>query len=161
MTVPKMNALKLAASILICQGVGLAGAIFTRPAIPVWYASLKKPLFNPPPWIFGPVWVALYLFMGVALFLVWRGGFRKPGARAALVLFAVQLFLNALWSPLFFGLRSPAAGLADIVLLLAAACAAAVMFFRLSRAAGVLMLPYATWVAFAAVLNLSIYVLNR
>ncbi|MDP2480196.1 MAG: TspO/MBR family protein, partial [Candidatus Palauibacterales bacterium] len=108
-----------------------------------------------------PVWTALYLAMGVAAWLVWRRGLGTPGVAVALAVFLVQLALNGLWSLLFFGMRSPLAGLADIALLWIAVIACTALFFARSRWAGLLMVPYAAWVSFAAALNASIWYLNR
>lgn len=124
-----------------------------------WYRSLNKPSWNPPGWIFGPVWTALYAMMGVAAWLIWRRG--GWSARApALSLFLVQLALNAAWTPLFFGLRAPGLAFAEIVLLWLAILATLVAFWRVQRAGGWLLLPYLAWVSFAAVLNLAIWRLN-
>jgi tryptophan-rich sensory protein len=124
-----------------------------------WYASLAKPAWNPPAWIFGPVWTVLYAMMAVAAWLVWkRAGFgRQP---LALSLFLAQLLLNALWSPLFFGLRNPGLAFADILLLWLALLATVVVFWRTRRVAGALLMPYLAWVTFAAALNLAIWRLN-
>ncbi|MHB9154182.1 MAG: TspO/MBR family protein [Endomicrobiales bacterium] len=155
-----MDIVKLIVSIVICQAAGFAGFLFTRPAIPTWYASLQKPPFTPPSWLFGPVWVTLYLLMGIALFLVWKRGLHRPGVQYAFTLFFIQLALNALWSALFFGLRSPLLGFADITLLWILLLFTLVAFFRLSVAAGALLLPYFFWTSFAAVLNFAILRLN-
>ena len=112
-----MNWLKLLASVAACQLAGVLGAVFTAPAIPSWYAGLKKPAFTPPGWLFGPMWISLYLLMAVAAYLVWQKGLAHPGVRAALAVFVGQLLLNALWSPVFFGLRAPLAGAVVILLL--------------------------------------------
>ena len=112
----KINVKKLAISIVICLLVGVIGSFFTTSSIANWYTTLNKPNFSPPNWLFGPVWTALYTIMAVAVWLVWkRGGF--AGQRVALLLFLLQLLFNALWSPLFFGLRDPALAFTDIVLL--------------------------------------------
>ena len=103
--------LKLAACLLICQAAGLIGSLFTRPAIPTWYAGLAKPAFNPPNYVFAPVWTAIYLLMGLALFLVIRKGWKAPGVKKSAGIFGLQLALNALWSAAFFGLRSTFSGL--------------------------------------------------
>lgn len=124
-----------------------------------WYAQLRKPTWNPPGWIFGPVWTALYATMAVAAWLVWRrGGFSAQGK--ALGLYLVQLFLNALWSPLFFGLRLPGLAFAEIVLLWLAILGTVAIFWKVHRAAGVLLIPYFAWVTFAAVLNFELWRLN-
>jgi translocator protein len=125
-----------------------------------WYAGLKKPSWNPPSWIFGPVWTALYTTMAVAAWLVWkRGGI--SGQRVALSLFLAQLFLNALWSPLFFGLRHPALAFADIVLLWLALLGTVTAFWSARPIAGALLLPYLAWVTFASALNFTLWRLNR
>jgi len=111
--------------------------------------------------LFGPAWTLLYLLMAVAAFLVWRQGLMAPGVKLALVVFLVQLVLNALWSIFFFGLRSPLAGLVDIIVLWLAILATIILFFPVSVPAGILLLPYIIWVSFAAVLNAAILRLNR
>jgi translocator protein len=134
---------------------GGVGRIFQPGA---WYDSLAKPTFNPPDWVFGPVWTLLYILMGVAAWLVWR----RYGARArgALTLFVAQLAFNVGWSAMFFGLRSPGLAFAWICVLWVLIVATVVAFWRLRRAAGALLLPYLVWVSFAAVLNYSIWQLN-
>ena len=125
-----------------------------------WYAGLKKPSWNPPNWIFGPVWTALYTIMAVAAWLVWqRGGF--AGQRVALALFLLQLLCNALWSPLFFGLKHPALAFADIVMLWLALSATVVAFWQVRPLAGGLLVPYLAWVTFASALNFALWRLNR
>jgi tryptophan-rich sensory protein len=156
-----MNWAKLLASVAACQLAGAVGAVFTRSAIPTWYAALKKPWFTPPGWLFGPAWITLYLLMAVAAYLVWQKGLAHPGVQAALAVFVLQLLLNALWSPVFFGLRSPLAGAAVIVLLWLAICLTLVLFWKISRPAALLLLPYLLWVTYASALNISIYFLNR
>jgi tryptophan-rich sensory protein len=124
-----------------------------------WYASLKKPSWNPPGWVFGPVWTTLYVMMAVAAWLVWkRGGFSSQ--RPALVLFLAQLALNAAWTPLFFGLHRPGLAFAEILLLWLAIAAALAAFRPVSRAAAWLLTPYLAWVSFAAVLNFALWRLN-
>jgi translocator protein len=156
----RKNAIRLVASVALCELVGGLGSVFTIPSIATWYAGLAKPAFSPPNWLFGPVWTLLYLLMGVALYLVWERGVRKKGVPVAMGTFGVQLFLNFLWSVLFFGLHSPLYGLICIAFLFAAIVATAAMFFRISRAAGLLMVPYLAWVAFASLLNFYVFVLN-
>ena len=147
--------LALVGFIALCEAAGLAGTAFTMSAIPEWYAFLDKPAFSPPNWLFGPVWTLLYFMMGVAAWLVWR----RAGA-GALKVFWLQLALNALWTPLFFGLRSPLAGLVCIAALWLAIVWTMVVFWRVSRPAAALLLPYLAWVSFASMLNLGIYLLN-
>ncbi len=152
--------IKLVVSIVACQCAGIIGSIFTTPAIPTWYAALEKPFFNPPNWLFAPAWITLYLLMGIAAFLIWRQGLGQKGVRVALVIFLVQLVLNALWSVVFFGLQSPLWGVVVILALWVAILLTIIRFFKLSTAAGALLLPYILWVSFASVLNVAIWVLN-
>ncbi|RJP74064.1 MAG: tryptophan-rich sensory protein [Candidatus Zixiibacteriota bacterium] len=151
---------RLALAVVVCQLAGAVGSLFTRPAIPTWYAGLEKPFFTPPSWVFGPVWITLYLLMGIAAFLVWNKGWDRADVRAALAVFGLQLLLNVAWSALFFGLRSPLLGLVDIVLLWLAILLTAYLFFQISRPAGYLLLPYLLWVTYAAALNFSLWRLN-
>lgn len=132
----------------------------TRPALETWYGGLAKPAWTPPDWVFGPVWTLLYAMMAVAAWLVWRRA-GWDGARAALVLYFVQLGLNFLWSPLFFGLRSPGLGLVDIAALVCVLAATVIAFLRVDRLAGWLMAPYLAWVGYAAALNAAIWIANR
>ena len=152
--------LKLAVSILICQLAGFIGSIFTRSSIPNWYASLAKPSFNPPNWLFAPVWTTLYTLMGIAAFLVWRRGIDNRPIRIALVIFIIHLIFNTLWSVAFFGFRSPLAGLIVISILWIAILLTILNLFRVSIAAGLLLIPYILWVSFAAVLNTFLLILN-
>ncbi|MDE2038021.1 MAG: tryptophan-rich sensory protein [Patescibacteria group bacterium] len=154
------DAFKLIAAVAVSGLAGAVGSLFTAPAIPTWYAALAKPSFAPPNWLFGPVWTVLYLLMGVAAFLVWKKGWNGAGVRRALGAFLLQLALNALWSAAFFGLRSPLWGLADIAALWLAIVATMVLFYKVSKPAAWLLLPYLLWVSFAACLNYSLWTLN-
>jgi benzodiazapine receptor len=156
-----MSWTKLLVSLSACQLAGFLGSIFTRSAIPSWYAQLQKPSFAPPNWLFAPMWISLYLLMAVAAYLVWQKGLGSSGVRAALGVFLVQLLLNALWSPVFFGLRSPLAGAAIIVVLWLAILATIIAFAKISPPAAWLLVPYILWVSLATALNISIYFLNR
>jgi len=161
MTKIKANeVLKLVISLLICQLAGIIGSFFTRPSIPTWYATLGKPLFTPPNWLFAPVWVALFAMMGVSLFLVVRKNLKNAQVKLALGIFGVQLILNIVWSMVFFGLRSPLAGFIEIIVLWIAILLTIIYFSKLSRAAGLLLIPYFLWVSFAAILNFSIWRIN-
>jgi len=151
---------KLVVSIVACQCAGLIGSIFTSSAISTWYATLEKPPFTPPNWLFFPAWITLYVLMGVSAFLIWRRGLDDRRTRVALLIFLIQLILNALWSVVFFGLQSPLYGVIVIVALWAAILFTLLRFFKISKAAGILLIPYILWVSFAAVLNTSILVLN-
>ena len=150
----------LAGFVAICLLAGGLGGWITTQSVAEWYPALNKPPWNPPAWIFGPVWTTLYLMMAVAAWLVWKKGAGSSAARTALVFFFVQLALNCLWSFLFFGARNPGLALVDIVLLLAALALTTRAFFRHSKPAGALMLPYLAWVSFATVLNFTIWRLN-
>jgi len=152
--------LKLVVSIAACQCAGLIGSIFTMPAIPTWYETLAKPSFTPPSWLFAPAWVTLYILMGVAAFLIWRKGLDIRNVKTALIIFLVQLVLNALWSAIFFGAKSLIGGAVVIVLLWIAILFTILRFFKISAAAGGLLIPYILWVSFASVLNISILALN-
>lgn len=153
--------LRFAASVAVCEGVGLVSGFVTARGIREWYPGIAKPSFTPPGSVFGPVWTALYFMMGASLYLVWRRWDGSPAVRAALLAFAAQLLLNGLWSLLFFGARNPLAGFVEILALWAAIVATIVLFWRISRPAGILLVPYALWVSFASVLNWSLWRLNR
>ena len=152
---------KLIISLFVCQLAGIIGSIFTTPAISTWYATLNKPSFSPPNWLFGPVWIALYILMGLSLYLVWRKQPDTPHANRGLILFCVQLVFNVLWSVAFFGLKSPIAGLVVIVVLWVLILLTILQFSKISELAAILLVPYIVWVTFAAILNLSLFVLNR
>ena len=152
--------------LVICFAVAAFGTQFTPGA---WYAALAKPAWNPPSWVFAPVWTVLYAMMAVAGWLVWRVGAAAPGQggaetttvrRAALGFFALQLALNGAWSWLFFGLHRPGLAFAEIVALWIAILVTVVLFWRVRALAGALLLPYLAWVAFAAVLNLTLWQMN-
>jgi benzodiazapine receptor len=126
-----------------------------------WYERLNKPFFQPPDWLFGPVWTVLYILMAVAVFLVWQKGFDKKAVRVAMSFFAIQLALNAFWTIIFFGLGSILEALVEIVVLWAAIVVTTIQFKKASTAASILMLPYLVWVSFAVLLNAFLYILNR
>ena len=155
------NTLKLGIAVAVPLAVGGLSGFVTARSVATWYPTLTKPFFNPPAWVFGPTWTVLYIMMGVAAFLVWRQGFSTKDVRLALTLFAAQLALNGLWSIFFFGLQSPGVAFAEILLLWLSIVATVWIFRRVVPAAALLMLPYLAWVSFAAVLNGSIWMLNR
>jgi len=161
------NFFKLIIAIAVSEMAGIIRFIFTISAIPTWYAGLAKPALNPPAWVFGPAWTTLYALMGVSLFLVWKQHSHilenvrmlrmwKIGIAA----FFVQLSLNAVWSIIFFGLHSPGWALADIALLWLAIVWTIAVFYKISKPAAYLLLPYILWVSFASYLNYSIWMLN-
>jgi tryptophan-rich sensory protein len=151
--------LVLAGFVLLCLAVGLVGAFSTAPAIPAWYAALAKPSFNPPNWLFGPVWTVLYIAMAVAAWLIWKRP-AEPARGLALKVWAAQLVLNALWTPVFFSLHRIGLALVDIVLLDLALAALIVVAWRPYRAAALLLVPYVAWTMFATALNGAIFRLN-
>ena len=138
---------------------GAGGGIATSSSVSSWYPTLQKPVFNPPDWVFAPVWTALYLIMGIAAWRVWLKGEGQEKLKA-LQMFWFQLALNLFWSILFFGMRQIGFALAEIVLLLLAILITTFLFWRIDRLAGTLMLPYIAWVSFATILNASLWILN-
>jgi tryptophan-rich sensory protein len=145
---------KLLLSILVCLSAGLIGSLATFPAIPTWYATLTKPSFSPPNWLFGPVWTALYILMGIAMSLIWQ-------KKKSLNLFLIHLVFNAGWSVVFFGLRSILGGMVVIIILWGLIVAVIGKFYRIDRRAAYLLIPYLVWVSFASVLNFSLLLLNQ
>lgn len=156
----KKNFLALVGFIIIAELAGVVGSFFTVSSVATWYAGLVKPALNPPSWLFGPVWIALYALMGVAAFLVWKQGWEREEVKLALKVFTLQLVLNATWSVLFFGLLNPLLALIEIVLLWLAILWAIMCFSRVSRPAAWLLAPYLLWVSFATYLNAAIWILN-
>ncbi|MBW2995388.1 tryptophan-rich sensory protein [Candidatus Woesearchaeota archaeon] len=144
-------------SVLICSLPGIIGSMFTAQSVSTWYETLVKPIFSPPNWVFGPVWTLLYFLMAVSLFLIL---INKKKNWFAFTIFGIQLVLNGLWSYLFFGLQSPLAALFCINFLWVSIIVMIATFFKISKTASLIQLPYFLWVTFAAVLNFSIFVLN-
>jgi translocator protein len=155
------NVLLLVVSIIVCQAAGGIGSLYVAAAMPEWYPALHKPAFTPPDSVFGPVWSILYLLMGFALYLIAREGIGKKTVQAALLAFALQLACNVLWPVLFFGHEAPFLGLIAIGALLPLVGATIILARRVSRTAAAVLVPYLLWVVFAAVLNFSIWRLNR
>jgi tryptophan-rich sensory protein len=174
---------KLFISVIVCQLAGVLGSIFTAPAIGSWYASLNKPFFNPPNWIFAPAWILLYFLMGISLYLVWKNNWKiqvpaeQTGKKAwnplstklwigswkeenAVAIFVLQLVLNALWSVIFFGLKMPGLAFFEILMLWFAILYTIINFYRISKTASYLLIPYILWVSFATVLNYFVWMLN-
>lgn len=156
----KLNIPMLLFFVLVSELAGVVGSFFTVSSIPTWYATLEKPAFSPPNWVFGPVWITLYLLMGVAAYLVWAEGMGKKGVRKALIPFGAQLAVNALWSIVFFGMQSPMAAFFVIIVLWALIIETIREFCPISRWAGLALIPYILWVSFAAILNFAIWMLN-
>lgn len=153
-----MNFFRLLVSIVVVMLLGIAGSLFTAPAIETWYATLNKPSFTPPNWLFAPAWTLLYFLIGLTLYLCWNNKFWSD--QKLKFAFFLQLALNFLWSPLFFGLRSPILGLIDIIALDLAVIATITLLLKHSKIAFLLMFPYLVWILFASVLNYFVYILN-
>lgn len=152
------NWLKLLISLALPQLIGGLGAFFTITSVQSWFTTLTKPSWNPPSWLFGPVWTTLYVLMGIACYLIWKSD--HPLKKPLLKLYAVQLILNGLWSPAFFGMESPLMGLLVIVPLWVAIVLCIIQFRKVSLLASGLMVPYLGWVTFATALNAAIFMLN-
>jgi tryptophan-rich sensory protein len=152
---------RLVIAIAVCELAGVIGALFTSPSIPGWYAGLVKPSFNPPDGVFGPVWTTLYALMGVAAWLVYEKGLQGAKVHRALSIFAAQLIVNTLWSIVFFGAHQILGAFVLIVALWLLIAATMQLFWKISKPAAALLVPYLVWVSFAAVLNVMLYVLNR
>lgn len=155
-----MKVLKFIISILICQSAGIFGSVFTVEAVTDWYSTLTKPTFAPPDWVFGPVWIILYFLMGVSLYTVWVSESKPKIRNAFFIVFGIQLTLNALWSLLFFGLKSPILGLIDIILLDIMVIVTIIYAKSISKFAALLLVPYLVWIIFASILNFAIFLLN-
>jgi translocator protein len=151
--------LGLFAFIILCLAVSGGGGAITATSVDTWYQALEKPPFNPPDWLFAPVWTALYILMGIAAWRIWRLRSLEP-TRTAFAVFGVQLCLNLAWSFLFFGLQRVDLALLEIVILLIAIITNTIVFWRIERLAGLLFVPYAVWVTYATILNASLWLLN-
>jgi translocator protein len=159
----KLNkTIKIIVLVITCLVVGFLSGQVTRDAITTWYPTIIKPSFNPPNWLFGPVWSLLYAMMGVAAGLVWAKIDRNQEVvKKALLFFGIQLALNTLWSYLFFGLHNPFLAFIEIILLWLMIYETYSQFKKIDKIAGYLLLPYLAWVGFASILNGSIWWLNR
>ena len=153
--------IKLVVSIVASFAAGGIGSLFTFKAIPIWYTGLKKPPYTPPNRVFGPVWTTLYVLMGISVFLIWRKGLAIDGAFLAFALFWIQLVLNALWSIIFFGMKSKGGGAITIIVLWLLILATIIAAFRVSGWAGALLIPYIVWVSIASYLNIGVWLLNK
>lgn len=155
------NILKFLVSVGGTLVVGFAGSLVTLPAIDSWYKDIQKPSFTPPNSVFGPVWTALYILIGIAVFLVWKKGWKMMKVRWGLGIFMAQLILNFLWSFIFFGLNNLGLATLEIGLLWLAILINIVVFYPLSKRAAWLMVPYLLWVSFASLLTFSVWRLNN
>jgi translocator protein len=150
---------KIVLSILICQMAGIIGSVFTMPKIASWYTTLQMPWFTPPNWVFGPVWITLFTLMGISLYMIWEKKSDKR-FRTSMYIFGAQFFVNIFWNFLFFGLESPMLGLVSIVILWALIALTIEEFYRISKKAGLILLPYIIWVSIATALNFYVFILN-
>lgn len=155
-----MKIVRLVVAVAIPLVAGFLGSVFTMPSIPTWYAAINKPAWNPPNWIFGPVWTTLFILMGIALWLVWEKGLDKIQVRTAVNIFSAQLVLNIVWSLLFFGLHSPFWAFIEIIALWLLILWTIIAFYRLDKTAGLILIPYILWVSFASFLNFTVMRLN-
>ena len=156
----KTLTLKFLISILLPLSLGAIAGMFTSQSVPEWYATLNRPSFNPPNWIFGPVWTTLYILMGISFFLVWKQEESKVRNRAILI-FLLQLMLNFAWSFIFFYFNMIGLALVEIILLWISIVMMLVVFYKIKPIASYINIPYLLWVTFATVLNASYYILNR
>jgi len=152
--------IKILIAVLVCLGIGFIGSIATQASVDTWFVALDKPSFNPPSWLFAPVWTLLYVLMGVAAGMVWSRGFHHLWVKTALYHFGFQLILNAGWSIAFFGYQSPLAGLIIIIALIVLVLITYKWFKVVSKTAAYLLIPYILWIGFAAALNFEIWRLN-
>ena len=155
-----MNYKRLIISLALPQAAGVLGSFFTSPAIPTWYATLQRPSFSPPNWVFGPVWILLYVLMGISVYLVWLKVKKNKSVGFAVKLFWLHLIFNASWSIVFFGLQNPGLALVNIVLIWLFIIILIIKFWKINKLAGYLLIPYLLWVSFASVLNYFIWQLN-
>ncbi|WP_291116601.1 TspO/MBR family protein [Flavobacterium sp. UBA6135] len=154
--------IKIIIAVVVCLSVGYASGMATQSSIQTWYPTLTKPFFNPPNWIFAPVWTVLYIMMGISAGLIWSKKSQSPDlVKNALLLFSIQLILNAIWSFLFFGLNNTLLALIEILLLGLLILETIKKFKPIDALAAKLMIPYLLWVVFATILNGSIWWLNR
>lgn len=145
---------------LICLFIGVGSGFLTVDSISTWYVDINKPFFNPPNWVFGPVWTTLYTIMGISAGLIWNVGWSSPSVKKALAVFGVHMLLNGLWSILFFGLMNPEIAFIEILILLGSMVYYTRLFYAIKPITAWLQVPYLAWVSFASVLNGSIAWLN-
>ncbi|HMU47615.1 MAG TPA: tryptophan-rich sensory protein [Chitinophagaceae bacterium] len=154
------NSLKLIISILIPLAIGFSGSFFTVTGIGSWYQGINKPAWNPPNWIFGPVWTTLYILMGIALYMVWKPGIMDRPHKIAFLLFGAQLILNFFWSIIFFGQHKIGWAFIEIIILWLMILLTIFSFAQVNKLAAWLLVPYISWVSFAAILNYTIWKIN-
>lgn len=151
---------RLLVCLVVCLGIGVVGSIFTRPEIPTWYAGLAKPSWTPPPFVFPIAWTTLYIMMAVAFWRLWDRVAPSDARRRAIIFFAIQLVLNAIWSPVFFGWHGTRTGLAIIILMAVFIAVTIVSAVKIDRLAAVLLVPYLCWVLYASTINAGVVALN-
>ena len=151
--------IKLILSLAIPQLIGLLGSIFTIQSVNNWYTTLAKPVFQPPSWLFGPVWTILFILIGLSLYFYWQEK-SKVNKSIGYIIFAIQMFFNLLWSVLFFDLRNPLFALIEIFILWILILINILLFYNVSKKSAYLLIPYLFWVSFASILNLAIFILN-
>lgn len=152
--------IKFAVSLILPLALGAIAGMFTSQAIPAWYASLNKPSFSPPNWIFGPVWTALYILLGISFFLIWKQDAGKL-RNAAIIIYLLQLLLNFGWSFIFFYFNMIGFALIEIIALWLSIIVMIIMFYRINPMAAYINIPYLLWVTFASILNAGYYFLNK
>jgi len=155
------TAWKFIIAIILCESVGIISGLLASANNNPWFDALNKPTWNPPAYLFGPVWTTLYLLMGISLGIIWNNKATEPNKRKAYFLFALQLFLNFWWSIIFFHFHSPAFALLDIILMVVIIIITIFTFSNFSKLAAWLLVPYISWVSFATILNFTIWNLNR
>lgn len=151
---------KLVISIIIVFLAGAVGTVYTLPEITGWYANLLKPSLTPPNWAVGPIWSTLYVLIGIALFLIWREGLERKDVKVAIIIFAVQLAINVIWSLVFFGGHNLFGGLILVIMLWISILINIIVFYRISKTAGLILIPYLIWITIASYLNYGVYILN-
>jgi tryptophan-rich sensory protein len=151
---------KFVIAIVLCEGTGLLSGLFSSAGMSGWYETLSKPVWNPPSFIFAPVWTVLYLMMGIALALVWQAHTEIIKEKTALYLFGVQLFFNFWWSIIFFRFHTPGWAFIEMILLIVCILSTILEFIRINKTAAWLLVPYFAWVCFAAILNATIWLMN-
>ena len=155
-----LKLIKVFLAVVICEAIGILGSIFTISQISIWYQHLNKPFFSPPNFIFAPVWTTLYALIGISIFLIFESKAKRKEKNNLLFLFSFHLFLNLLWSILFFGMHLLPAAFIEIVFLWGIILLLIIKFYKHSKLASYLLIPYLVWVSFAAILNLFIVILN-
>jgi len=156
----KNRYIKLFIAIILPLLAGFIGSVFTTTGLDSWYSELAKPSFNPPNWLFGPVWTTLYILMGISLYLIWQKGLKESFNKNSFILFIVHLALNSFWSIAFFGMQNPGLAFIVIIALWLAILTLIIRFYKINRLAAYLLIPYILWVSFASILNYSIWQLN-